>query len=191
MTVVTTQRLVLREFREEDRPSVHAYSSDPEVVKHLLWGPNTEEETQGFIAGAMKARDETPRRRYDFAVTLKETGELVGGARLVIASAENREAWIGYCFHPGAWGKGFATEVSQALLALGFDRLDLHRIVGTCDPRNLGSARVLEKIGMTREGCLRQHKRARGRWRDSLVCAILDHEWQTRFADAPPVRIED
>jgi ribosomal-protein-alanine N-acetyltransferase len=74
------------------------------------------------------------------------------------------------------WGQGYATETGKALLTFGFDGLGLHRIFATCDPANVPSAHVLEKIGMQREGRIREHKWAKRRWRDSLLYAILDYE---------------
>jgi ribosomal-protein-alanine N-acetyltransferase len=75
------------------------------------------------------------------------------------------------------WRQGYATEVAQALLKFGFNQLKLHRIFATCDPENIASAHVMEKIGMQQEGHIREHKLAKGKWRDSLLYAILDHEW--------------
>jgi RimJ/RimL family protein N-acetyltransferase len=58
---------------------------------------------------------------------------------------------IGYFLHPDWWGQGFGTEISTALLRFGFQKLHLHRLLATCDPRNTASKRVLEKIGMVYE----------------------------------------
>lgn len=75
------------------------------------------------------------------------------------------------------WDKGNATEVAKLLVEFGFSTLNLHRIFATCDPRNLGSAKVLEKIGMTYEGRIRQNLLLKDGWRDSLLFSILKHEW--------------
>ena len=70
-------------------------------------------------------------------------------------------------------GSGYATEAAAAVLRFGFDTLGLHRIWATCRPENLGSSRVLEKIGMQREGHLRDHVMVRGAWQDSLLYAAI------------------
>ena len=75
------------------------------------------------------------------------------------------------------WGRGYATEAARAILAYAFRDLDLHRVYATCRPANVGSSRVLEKLGMRREGHLVQHRWMKGRWQDSLLYAILDDEW--------------
>ena len=68
-------------------------------------------------------------------------------------------------------------------MGLGFGTLELHRIFATCDVRNVASARVLEKVGMRREGHLREDSCMRGQWRDSYVYGILEHEWSRPDSD--------
>jgi RimJ/RimL family protein N-acetyltransferase len=72
---------------------------------------------------------------------------------------------------------GYATEVSKLLIEFGFETLNLHRIFATCDPRNVGSYKVLEKIGMTKEGRIREDLLLKDGWRDSLLYSILEQEW--------------
>jgi RimJ/RimL family protein N-acetyltransferase len=73
---------------------------------------------------------------------------------------------------------GYATETAKALLKLGFDTLGLHRISATCDVLNKASFNVLEKIGMKREGHLKEDIYLRNRWRDSYIYAILEQDWK-------------
>ncbi len=180
---LTTEPLVLREFTEGDWQAVHEYASDSEVVRYMEWGPNTEKETRDFIRRAMASYGEKPRHDYQFAVVLKEEDRLIGACGLHVSNPDHQEAWIGYCFNRHHWGKGYATQVARRLLTFGFDELRLHRIFATCDPQNKGSVRVLEKVGMRREGRLREHKWVKGIWRDSFLYAILDHKWKTGKAN--------
>jgi RimJ/RimL family protein N-acetyltransferase len=143
-----TAFLGLRELGDDDAPAVHVYASDTEVVRYLDWGPNTPEDTARFLATAHAARDAVPRTAYHLAIILKTTGRLVGGRRI------------------------------ETLLAFGFGRLALRRIWATCDVENRASARVLEKLGMRREGHLRHNVRRNGEWRDSHLYAILEPEWR-------------
>jgi len=83
---------------------------------------------------------------------------------------------IGYELNPKYWGRGYATEAARAMLAFGFDTLGLHRVWAECVAGNLASRRVLEKLGMTLEGRLRENKHIDGRWHDTLIYAILEHE---------------
>ena len=177
MTDLRLPRLRLREWREDDWPQAHAYASDPEVVRYLDWGPNTEEETRAFIGAAMRARQASPRTHYDLAVALAETDVVIGGSRIWIESAQHREASVGYSLAQAHWGRGYATELARGLLRFGFETLGMHRIWAIVEPENVASARVLEKVGMQREGRLRDHRYAKGRWRDSVLYAALAPEW--------------
>jgi RimJ/RimL family protein N-acetyltransferase len=85
---------------------------------------------------------------------LQKENKVTGGCGIHVSSPEDRERWLGYCWNHRFWTKGCATEAATALLAFGFNSLDLHRIFATCDPANTASAYVLEKIGMQREGYL-------------------------------------
>jgi ribosomal-protein-alanine N-acetyltransferase len=195
--VLETSRLALRELRVDDARAVNAYASDPEVVRYLDWGPSTLEDTERFLATARAARDAVPRTAYHLAVVLRSTGRLIGGCRIEVRRPADRGGDIGYAFDRYAWGRGYATEATRALLEFGFDSLELHRIWATCDVRNRASARVLEKLGMRREGHLRQTTRPKGEWRDSYLYAILDPEWREQSsgarppAGAPPVLLVD
>ncbi len=176
----TTDRLEFREFAEDDWQAVHDYASDAEVARFMQWGPNTEQDTQEFVRKAIDGSRARPRRRYELAICLRDTGRVIGGGALVVSDPDSRRGWIGYCLNRNYWNQGLGTETARALVAFGFERLDLHRIFATCDSDNNASRRVLEKAGMTREGLLREEKWVKGRWRDSLVYGILAGEVQHR-----------
>jgi RimJ/RimL family protein N-acetyltransferase len=184
MTTLETNRLVLREFEAGDWEAVHEYASDPQVVRYVEWGPNSEEDTRAFLQYALTP-PEQPRRQCSLAIVLKAEGRLIGGCSIAVSNPEQREGWIGYIFNRDFWGQGYATETARALVAFGFEQLGLHRILATCDPENVASARVLEKAGMRREGHLREHLWQKGKWRDSYLYAILEREWQRDSAAAP------
>jgi len=171
-----TPRLMLREFVLEDWPAVHVYASDPEVVRYMPWGPNDEVASQSFVRRAVDNQSNAPRTEYDLAITLRDDGRLIGGCG--IYRRRYREGEMGYCLHREYWNKGYVTEAAGALLKFAFTQEDFHRIYATCDPRNIGSARVMEKNGMRREGYLKEHLLKDGKWRDSLLYAILDWEWK-------------
>jgi len=83
---------------------------------------------------------------------------------------------LGYCYDRAAWGRGYATEAASEILDFGFDVLLLHRVWAGCDPENVASARVLEKLGMRLEGHLRESERIRGAYRDTLVYAVIESD---------------
>jgi RimJ/RimL family protein N-acetyltransferase len=178
MISIQTSRLTLRDFSQNDWLPVHSYASDPEVVRYMDWGPNSEEETKCFIKRAIAYRQEQPRRNYDLAIVLEAEDKTIGGCGFHVSSPDNKEGWIGYVLHRDYWGKGYATETAGALLAFGFEQHKLHRIFATCFPANAASAHVMEKIGMKREGRFREHRWVKNGWRDSYFYAILDYEWK-------------
>jgi RimJ/RimL family protein N-acetyltransferase len=189
-----TKRLLLRRFRESDRQALHPMLADPLVTEHMPVDSSTEEGIRWGIQYLLNSQDADPPR-HCFAVTLRADNTrsddadaenpLIGACFISIRPAELRQGEITYLYARPYWGRGYATEAGRAVLAYGFRELDLHRIYATCRPDNLGSARVLEKIGMRYEGHLVQHRWMKGRWQDSLLYAILDHEWQALSSQHP------
>lgn len=171
-----TQRLLIREFTDEDYGPVHSYASDPAVTKYMLWGPNTGEQTKDYLRMVQEWEGQEPRTSFEFAVVLQGSGKLIGGCGIYVS--EPRQGEIGYCLNPLYWKQGYASEAGQALLRFGFGELGLHRIFATCRPGNAGSAKVMQKLGMTYEGLLREHKWHRETWQSSLLYAILEDEFQ-------------
>jgi len=175
---IRTERLLLRDLVNNDREAIHKYSSDPEVVQYMDWGPNTEKDDKEFLERTITAGKESPRRNFTLAIVMKDTKRLIGSCGIHESNPADREGWIGYCLNRQYWGRGFGTETARALLDFGFDDLRLHRIFATCVPANTASAHVLEKVGMRLEGHFRQHRWVKGKWRDSFLYAILDDERQ-------------
>jgi RimJ/RimL family protein N-acetyltransferase len=175
---IETERLILREFGRDDQESAHEYAVDPEVYRYMPWGPNTEDETSAFVERAVASRHQDPRLRFELAVTLRETGRLIGGGGIRAADECFRTADMGYCLRRDAWGRGLATEAAAGLIEFGFSQLGVHRIWATCDTGNVRSARVLEKAGMKLEGTMRDDTWLRGHWRSSRLYSILDDEWR-------------
>ena len=172
------ERITLREMEERDWIGVHSYASQPSICQYQPWGPNTEEESQQFVRQVLSDTTRNPRSRFVFAVI--ENDVLIGAGELNIQSFTNREGEIGYIIHPDYWGKGYATEVATLLINFGFTALSLHRIFATCDPRNVGSSKVLGKVGMTQEGRMRENILLEEGWRDSLLYSVLDREWRKK-----------
>lgn len=134
-------RVALAGFLARDLMQVHAYTSDPEVCRYSLWGPNTLAETESFIADAMIAR---PGRMMT-AVMME--GKVIGSAAIWRTDDTGLVGEMGYTLNQDYWGQGLATEVAGLLISIGREKLGLRRIEATCDPQNAASIRVLEKSG--------------------------------------------
>jgi ribosomal-protein-alanine N-acetyltransferase len=178
MVSIVTSRLLLREFRVEDFEGVHAYASDPNVVKYILWGPNTKEDTKAFIINALNQKTQNPRVCYELAVTIG--GELIGGCNLTITDLEKGEGEIGYCLRSDMWRKGYGTEVASALIEFSLKSLKLNRVIAKCDKRNIASFKVMEKNGMNRVVIRRHDLKVHGEYRDTYIYAISVKEWCQR-----------
>jgi ribosomal-protein-alanine N-acetyltransferase len=174
MTTLTGKRLILRDFVASDESAVHDFARDETVTRFTVFGPNSEGDTRQFITEAVAQRATPDRSKYSLAATLANSGRLVGSVSIRITSPQHLRGELGFVFHPDVWSRGYATEATRLLLEFGREELRLRRVVATCHPDNVASARVLEKAGMQQEGRMRDHLRVRGSWRDSLLYAAIN-----------------
>lgn len=171
-----TSRLVLRDYRTGDWERVHIYGSDPDFSKYEAWGPNAVQDTQDFVT-AMAEQAQSPNRwKFELAVCLKDGDLLIGGCGLRRDDARSDKANLGWAINPEFQGRGYATEAARALVEFGFAALGLSLIYATCDTRNLASARVMEKLGMTRRAHLVADKMQKGHLRDTYLYELLRPE---------------
>jgi RimJ/RimL family protein N-acetyltransferase len=181
---IETERLILREFREDDIPLMLDWWNDPRYQRYYAELTDPEPVVRDLAAMFVAAQSEEPRRKWQLAVTVRGNDQIVGTCGVRVNDAELAEANIGYELHPDQWGNGYATEAATAILRFGFAELGMHRIWAECVAENTGSARVLEKAGMRQEARFREHQYFRNRWWDTLIYAILASEWQERHAGA-------
>lgn len=181
---IRTKRLLLREARLSDYDDIHAYAVDADVVRYMDWGPNTPEVTAQALGGWVAMSAQWPRDEVNLVVELSETGRAIGAIRLSIQSKTDRTADFGYTLNKDYWRRGLATEAASAIVEAAFTTLGLHRVYATCDVRNAASYKVMEKLGMRREGTLLKNHEVRGRWRDTHVYALLAQEWAARRAES-------
>lgn len=176
---LTTDRLVLRPFTPDDAPAVHAHLADHEVAATTARIPHP------YPPGAAEEWIAThaPRREAGeaviLAITLRESGALVGSIEMRLVAA-HRNADVGYWVGRTHWGRGYATEAADALVRWGFATLGLHRVHAAHLTRNPASGRVLQKIGMRHEGRLRKHFLKSGVLEDLDVYGMLEHELPKR-----------
>lgn len=183
--ILFTRRLQLREFDKDDWPAVLAYQSNPLYLRYYEQSERKPEEVRQFVQMFLSQQQEEPRLKYQLAMIHAETGQLIGNCGIRKQTPDADKADIGYELSPEFWGGGYAIEAASALVQFGFDQLGLHRIWSWCIADNLASARVLEKLGMRREGRLRENEYFKGRWWDTLLYGMLEHEWQARRKPKP------
>jgi RimJ/RimL family protein N-acetyltransferase len=174
---IRTSRLSLRDFVPSDWAQVHEYAGNSAVTRFMIWGPNSAQESANFVNRCVGEQRMNPRREFNVAIVQRADKRVVGACSLYIEIPALRQAELGYILTRDFWGLGIAPEAATGLVGFGFEQLQLHRIFATCDTENVASTRVLEKIGMRREGHLREYRQLNGVWRDHYLYAALDSEW--------------
>jgi RimJ/RimL family protein N-acetyltransferase len=168
---IETARLRLRPFTLDDIAAVHAFQSREDVARWLYWEPRDEDEVRAMVESHIARPPEE-----GVVLAIERDGELVGHAGVGIG--DHRQGELGYIIDPRHQGQGYATEASGAILELSFETYDLHRVYGRIEPRNVASARVLERLGMRKEAHLIENEWVKGEWQSEAVYAILAREWR-------------
>ena len=175
--MITTKRLVIRPFQEDDYQDLYEYLSIDETYGFEPGKPISLDEAKTICSERTKGTD-------FWAVTLKVNKKLIGHVSFIQTEPKCFLTWeIGFIFNPAYQNKGYATEASQAIISNAFKELKAHRIIGNCSPENIPSWRVLEKVGMRKEGLMKKniffHTNADGspHWFDSYTYAILAEEF--------------
>ena len=174
-----TARLVLRRFESADAPALAAYRSDPEVSRYQSWeAPVSIGDAERLVA-AFSAGDPRAPGWFQYAVALRDTPGLIGDVG-VCRSRDGRQAEVGFTFAPAYQGQGYATEAVARVVDLLLVDEGRHRVSADCDPRNVRSARLLERVGFRREGHLVQSAWMKGEWTDDLLFGLLASEYRAR-----------
>jgi RimJ/RimL family protein N-acetyltransferase len=176
-----TERLSLRPFQQTDFDALYAIHSDERNARWLYNEPRTRRQAEDLLerkidGGSIGAEGEW----LSAAAVLRGTDEVVCDVSLLWESEAHKQGEIGFIAHPAHHGHGYTTEAAQPLLAFAFETLGLHRVVGRLEPRNVASARVLEKLGMRREAHFVENEWVKDEWQSELVYAMLAREWTSR-----------
>jgi ribosomal-protein-alanine N-acetyltransferase len=172
---IATPRLLLRAFRITDVDDVYSYARDEEWRRFLrvLPDPYTRDDAERFIARQLLLDH---RSHPTWAVALD--GAVIGDINLRV-SAEHRLCEIGYSIARTHWNNGLCTEAAGAVVDAAFETFpELNRVKAMADVRNVASQRVMLKLGMTKEGVLRQNRIERGEPIDEAWHGILRDEWR-------------
>lgn len=144
-----SERLIFRKFRQNDFPVIYDILSNIENMKYRSSEPKTEKEAHEYLNWAIECAEQENCINFRYAVVRKEDNALIGSCELYYTDRDPAElAWE---LHRDYWRQGYGTEIGKTLLHLGFDILNLRRIIADCNTLNLGSWGIMEKIGMRRE----------------------------------------
>ena len=173
---IETKRLRLSPFTLDDAGEVQRLASDRDIASTTLHMPHPYEN------GMAEQWISTHREKYEkgeevnFAITHREKGFLIGAIGLNIIRQHER-AELGYWIGKPYWNQGYCAEAGQAVLRYGLEALGLNRICAYHYKRNPASGRVLRKIGLKYEGCLKQHIKKWGKFEDCETYGILRSEY--------------
>lgn len=172
-----TKRLILRKITLSDLDDIFEFSSDPEVAHHMTWEVNKskDETLNNFIKTVMKGYENG--QSADWAIVYKESKKVIGTCSFVDWSNEHKRAEIGYVLNKNYWGHGFVSEAIKEVIKFGFRSVQLNRIEGGCNTDNIGSEKVMLKVGFEYEGTLRKNEFIKGEFRDTKVFSILKDEF--------------
>jgi ribosomal-protein-alanine N-acetyltransferase len=171
-----TARLILRPLREADFADYFEYAQDPAVASGGMWRPYASEDDAR--ADFMRLISFYPRGFMWWALEDKAGGKMIGRCQLDRYDPDDARAEISCALHRGYWGRGYMREAAEQVARYGFEILKLNRLSATVFPDNTASVRILQKLGMIREGCFRQYRATRGAPEDVDLYAVLRTEWE-------------
>jgi ribosomal-protein-alanine N-acetyltransferase len=169
----------MRDLFLRDLSDIHFLLTKPETDKFNTLGiPKTIQRTENLFTEWMCAQNEQPRTLFVFSLENRNKNQWMGLIGLNLKESKFKSAEVWFKILPENWGDGFATESLNKILTFGFIELNLHRIEAGCATENIASARVLEKVGMEREGMKRKILPIRGEWLDAYSYAMLEEDFK-------------
>jgi len=172
-----TGRLLIRDLDQHDLNFIHALHLIPEVQRYATMDiPESTTASNDYLNNYIEQQSTAPRKEYGFCISLTDHTP-IGLIGLSNCSDKFKNAELWFKLAPEYWGKGYTVEAALALLEFGFKQLLLHRIEAGVATENAASIRVLEKIGMKREGLRRKILPIRGEWKDNYHYALLEEEF--------------
>ena len=175
---IETSQLILRPFVMEDAEAMYRnWASDPEVTKFLSW-PTYKSVDTAYEILDIWTKQYSDNTFYQWAIELKEIGEVIGSISVVNFDERVDMVEIGFCIGKPWWGQGIMTEAFQAVIDFLFGEVNVQRIEAGHDPNNPASGAVQCKCGLKYEGTLRRSIRSNQGITDKVVLAILKEEWK-------------
>ena len=185
LPTIDTPRLRLRPFTPDDAPRLRKLCADPDVASSTLHLPHPYQLSDAENWIHKHVAEFEAGQAMTLAITLRDVELLVGNVTLRMCRA-NASGELGYLIGRRYWGRGYCSEAARAVVAFGFGELGLQRIEAQHFARNPASGRVMEKIGMQREGVLRQSLCRWGQREDAVIYGLLKHEAVPCAACAEP-----
>lgn len=166
-----SDRLLLRRLKMSDAADMFEYTSDESCTRFLSWPPHTEVgQTEAFLEATLPKYE--LKTEYSYAIEHKESGKFLGVVRLFDLSYSNQRAEVSYIMNPGFQGKGYMAEAVKTVVDFCLEEANFKRVQARCTVDNIGSERVMQKVGMTHEGKLKSFWNLKGAFHDVVIYGI-------------------
>jgi RimJ/RimL family protein N-acetyltransferase len=181
LPVLKGEHINIRGFRLSDIESIVEYANDEQVSKFLpiMPYPYTIKDAKYWVN--LSRREARTDKSCNFGIELSDSKKVIGGITLKNLNMTDLNAEVGYCIGRRFWKKGYSTEALGLILKFAFNDLKLRRVYAVVHEKNIGSVKLLEKAGFTREGIWRKASRIGNRWYDVYAYGILKSEFNKKF----------
>ena len=179
--VLRTQRLTLRPLQMQDARDFHAYAKDPKVAEYVFWDAHESlGQTRAILRGLIhQSRQEL---LYTKAIIINDSRRMIGTIGLVTRDLDNQTAEVGFSLSAAYWGQGVMSEALGAYLRYLFTLPDINRVEAQHDVLNPSSGAVMDKVGMVKEGVLRERIYYKKRYASVVLYAATRGQWQQKQA---------
>ncbi|SKC73948.1 GNAT family N-acetyltransferase [Maledivibacter halophilus] len=181
MVKIETKRLIIRDHLEKDTDSIHKLLVDEKAMYYLqdIKTKNMDQSKQNLYEAIKESKLEN-RTKYFFAIIMKDTDEYIGeiGFTVIIDFSYGKVVELGYFIRPKFWRRGIVTEAAREVIKYGFNEAGVIKIESGCIKENIGSERVMKKVGMIKEGEFKKHMLLDGKLYDRVEYRLLKEEWE-------------
>jgi Acetyltransferases, including N-acetylases of ribosomal proteins len=174
--ILYTKSLILKKMTLKDAEDLFEYASDPEVTKYVTWAPHKSiDDSIDFLKSVLRRYENN--EVSEWGIVYKENNKFIGTCGYVLWVPVHSLAEIAFALSREYWGKGLMTEAVKEVIKYGFEKMNLNRIYAKCFVENIGSQKVLEKVGMKFEGILREQMFIKSKFSDMKIYSILSKEY--------------
>ncbi len=174
---IKTKRLILRQMQHYDVEALHKMRTDLSIMEYMDSEiPKTIDDTQKKYEQELESFSKV--ESVYWAIALKDTNEMIGGAGYWKLMKEHYRAEIGYQLMPEFWRKGYFFEAFTVIIQFRFKKMGLHSIEGNVNPKNIPSIKILEKLGFKQEAYFKENFYFDGKFLDSAIFSLLVYNWK-------------
>lgn len=170
---ITTDRLTLRLFNEQDANEVARLCNNINIYKSTIYIPHPYTVEDALIWMQSHRKNFEEDKGYELAITIKETGMLIGSIGLS-HNKGHKHGELGYWIGEPYWNKGYGTDAAKAMLQFAFEVKGMHKVFARFFSSNPASGKIMEKIGMVEEGLLKEHVLKDGKYEDLYMYGIIN-----------------